>query len=242
MDHNTQILIGLIVYGIIMFGLGFYYRPRFDSFAQGVKEWLNRHFGTKIVRGKVAKPKPPRTPEEMLIEKVGEIPIDDKILDIINKPPMDDYERELFDPGIGVRLNGQPSIREQVLARDSLVPVVVFNSKIVSGQWTCPYTNKQMTLPSEIEIDHIVPLAEAWISGAKNWNNSKRSSFSRDIDNLISVSSAANQQKGAKGPDKWLPAITTVRAWYIQRWAYTKVKWNLGMSQEEILAMSKYSQ
>ncbi len=244
MDQNTQILIGLIVYGIIMFGLGFYYRPRFDTLNARIRKRLSDLFGTKIVRGKpTTKAKPKATAEQLKIVKVGEYgPIDGHTFDVIVKPPIDDYVRELFDHSINQRTNGNWSAREQVLQRDSLVPVTLANGKIVAGQWQCPYTGQTFTSPTQIEIDHIVPLAESWICGAKYWTNKQRSEFSRDLDNLIAVSGTANQQKGRKGPDEWMPAVTTSRVWYLQRWVYSKQKYNLGMSEAEILAMAKYSQ
>lgn len=244
MTPEMQILIGAVIYGIICFGLGFYYRPRVDAFFESIRSKFGKAFGPKTVKGpRPATKKAPVDPATLVIKKVGVYNIDDHDFDLIIKPGIDDYDRDLYDPGTTTRLNGNWSPREQVLIRDSLVEVTVTNNKITAGQWKCPYTGQTFLDPKQIDVDHIVPLAESWICGAKLWNKKQRNTFCRDLENLIAVSSEANREKGRYGPDKWMPYVKTIETqrWYIQRWLYTKKKYNLGMSESEILAMSKYA-
>lgn len=240
MDQNA--IIGLLIYGIICLGFGFYLRPRVDEFLATIRASLKGLFGTRIVKG-ARPPKPIRKPEDLAIKVVGTYPIDEHEFTVIVKPPIDDYERDYYDPGVTTRVNGEQwSPRQRVLMRDSLVQVTVRDGRIVGGQWQCPYTGNIYLDPAQIDIDHIVPLCESWISGAKNWNKSALSAYSRDLDNLIAVSSEANREKGRYGPDRWMPPLASCHLWYIQRWIYTKKKYNLGVSKEEILAMAKYAQ
>ncbi len=241
MDATTAIII--LIYGIIMFSLGFYYRPRIDAFLEQILGGFRRAFGRKTVRrGKTVK-KPVKA-EDLVIKKIGNYNIDGHDFDVIIKPGIEDYKRDEYDPGTTTRIGRNWSPREQVLIRDSLVEVTVIDGKIRAGQWKCPYTGQIFLDPSLVDVDHIVPLAESWVSGAKNWNKAQRNTFCRDLDNLIAVSQTANQQKGRKSPDQWMPPVDSPQThlWYIQRWIFSKKKYNLGMSEAEILAMAKYAQ
>ncbi len=71
--------------------------------------------------------------------------------------------------------------------------------------WLCLYTGALVTNPSELDIDHIVPLRYAWYRGAFKWSQEVRKQFANDIENLTPVINYANRSKGAKGPDEWLP-------------------------------------
>ena len=77
--------------------------------------------------------------------------------------------------------------------------------KVISGSWYDPYAEQTYSDPQDIDIDHVVPLAEAWRSGASSWDDKRRESYANDPLVLLSVEDNANQKKGDKGPEAWKP-------------------------------------
>jgi len=77
--------------------------------------------------------------------------------------------------------------------------------RVVSGRWISPFSNQVIQNASDIDIDHLVPLAWSWNRGAGQWSREKRRKFANDLINLWPVEAALNRSKGAKGPDQWLP-------------------------------------
>lgn len=96
--------------------------------------------------------------------------------------------------------------RSQVLARD-LVDVVRKQGRcaVTSGTLHDPYTATTVTSVSKIQIDHVVPLAEMWRSGAAAWPPDQRTAAANDLRNLLAVQGKTNQSKGDKTPDEWMP-------------------------------------
>ena len=77
--------------------------------------------------------------------------------------------------------------------------------QVTAGRWISPFTGTVIHDPREMDIDHVVPLKWAWEYGANRWSGEKREQFANDPINLLSVEARLNRQKGAKGPDEWLP-------------------------------------
>ena len=123
--------------------------------------------------------------------------------------------------------------RQEVLQRESLETVEIKNCRVVRGKWYDAYSGQFYTQTSKLDIDHIIPLKEAWESGADKWTAKKRKEFANDYDNLIAVSRSLNRQKGAKDPAEWLPPHTEYICEYIARWIYIKEKYNLKMDLKE---------
>lgn len=76
--------------------------------------------------------------------------------------------------------------------------------RVVSGRWVSAFTGNVIQNASDIDIDHVVPLAWAWDRGAGEWPGEKRERFANDPINLLPVEASLNR-KGARGPDEWLP-------------------------------------
>ncbi len=75
-------------------------------------------------------------------------------------------------------------VRDAALIRDGRKERVEQYCDVVSGRWFDPYGGQRYTNPSDIDIDHIVPLANAWRSGASKWTTAKRERFAnipRDV-------------------------------------------------------------
>ncbi|WP_030429928.1 HNH endonuclease family protein [Allokutzneria albata] len=152
--------------------------------------------------------------------------------------PMTGYSREEF-PHWGT-VSGTCNTRETVLKRDGTNVQTNASCAAVSGSWFSPYDGKTYSAASDIDIDHVVPLAAAWRSGAKAWTKDKRKQFANDLVNpqLIAVKDTVNQQKGDQTPDKWKPPVQGYWCTYAKMWTRSKSKWGLTITQAEKGALS----
>lgn len=146
------------------------------------------------------------------------------------------YERSLFRHWIDASGNGCDTRRE-VLIRESLTPVTIGSGCSISGgSWFSAFDGVTTTNPSEFDIDHLVPLKEAWESGAHNWDANTRRAFANDldlVDSLIAVSARSNRSKGDRDPADWMPPRSEYHCHYIASWVKVKVKWQLTVDQAE---------
>lgn len=120
--------------------------------------------------------------------------------------------------------------RAEILIRDSLVPVKFATERhcrVVSGMWICPYTGHVIFDSSDIDIDHVVPLAYAWYHGGSRWARGIRVRFANDPDNLLAVENRINRSKGSRGIRKWLPPRKDYRGKYIALWHRIQKKYRL---------------
>lgn len=129
--------------------------------------------------------------------------------------------------------------RAEILADRSKVPVTG-KCTIKTGQWKDPYTGQTFETAKEVEIDHLIPVAEAYRSGAWAWSQERRVEFYNDTSLLVIASGAANSTKRDKDPSKWLPPDTSYALEYIKRWARGKVKYGLTADEEENAYLGKY--
>lgn len=138
--------------------------------------------------------------------------------------------------------------RQEVLAAESLVPVTwsADGKKVVAGLWYDPFAGMTFTAPlvvkpsgrkyAIVQIDHIVPLKEAFESGAKNWTKAKRVLYANGLANpghLLAVHGPTNASKGQKDPGEWLPPNKKFHCAYVRMWTRIKIKWDLTMDQAE---------
>jgi hypothetical protein len=102
---------------------------------------------------------------------------------------------------------------------------------ISKGIWVSPYTMKTITDKSNIDIDHIVPLKDAWDSGADKWNNQKRYEYANSKQVLIISDSTSNSEKSDNSPDAWMPNKN--KCGYLIKWIDIKDDWNLSVTKQE---------
>ena len=119
------------------------------------------------------------------------------------------YDRDLFHHWIDADGDGCDT-RDEVLIAESVTTVQVSQPgcTLSGGQWVSLYDGVQTTDPSTFDIDHMVPLAEAWDSGAWNWDAQQREAFANDLTHaeaLIAVSASSNRSKGDQDPAEWQP-------------------------------------
>jgi hypothetical protein len=138
------------------------------------------------------------------------------------------YDRDLFPHWITI--TGSCNTREQVLKRDGTGVVVNSSCAPTSGSWRSPYDGATWTNPSDIDIDHMVPLAEAWQSGAWAWTTAQRQTFANDLGGpqLWAVTDNVNQSKSDQDPATWQPPLSSFRCTYVRAWI--QVKWNYDLT------------
>ena len=125
--------------------------------------------------------------------------------------------------------------RAEVLIEEAVVkPKIGKGCTLNGGKWISSYDEKIITKASALDIDHLVPLAEAWRSGAWNWTAIEREKFANDLTNsqtLLAVSLGMNRSKGDKDPAKWLPLKNQCK--YIQDWLFVKSQYKLNVDEVE---------
>jgi hypothetical protein len=127
--------------------------------------------------------------------------------------------------------------RQEVLARQSDQEALKWDNegcKVASGRWTCPYTGEVFTNPRDLDVDHMVPLANAHVSGGWWWTAERKQAYANDLNDpchLWAVKAAANRSKGKKAPDEWLPDKDVCS--YVGCWLQVKVRSGLTLSARE---------
>jgi Protein of unknown function (DUF1524) len=143
------------------------------------------------------------------------------------------YDRALFPHWITI--SGSCNTREQVLKRDGSSVVVDSSCSPTSGSWYSPYDGATWTNAADVDIDHMVPLAEAWSSGAWAWTTSKRQTYANDLGGpeLWAVTDNVNQAKGDQDPAEWQPSRTAFRCTYARAWIQVKWYYSLTIDSAE---------
>ena len=147
------------------------------------------------------------------------------------------YVRALFEHWRDIDGDGCDA-REQVLKRDSvtLPQVDPYKCKVIAGDWVSPYDGARWSDPTDIDIDHVVALKEAWDSGAWAWSAATRKAYANDTSDkrtLLAVTDNVNQQKSDKDPSNWVPPLKSYVCTYLGNWISVKARWNLSMDQSE---------
>ena len=146
----------------------------------------------------------------------------------ILQPEAVPYSRSLYPHWLDLDGDCRDS-RHEVLAAQSTRRVRWSEDgcKVESGRWSDPYTGDTFTDPRQLDIDHIVPLAEAHRSGADHWPTGQRAAFANDPDNLVAVDRSANRSKADGDPLSWLPPEVGQWCAYVDRFVAVKRKYRL---------------
>ena len=104
---------------------------------------------------------------------------------------------------------------------------------MIAGEWTSDYDGVTTTDPSTIDIDHVVPLDNAHISGGWAWTPAQRLAYANDQADLWAVSAKSNRAKGAASPDQWRPPNEAIWCLYARRWLAIKIHWALTATTRE---------
>jgi hypothetical protein len=130
--------------------------------------------------------------------------------------------------------------REVVLKRDGTNVQTGSDCAPTSGSWKSPYDGGTWTAASDVDIDHVVPLAAAWRTGASSWTTAQRQAYANDLTDpqLIAVTDNVNQEKGDKSPDQWKPPLTGYWCTYAKMWVAVKTKFKLTVNTAEKTALT----
>ncbi|KAF8910273.1 hypothetical protein CPB85DRAFT_1305940 [Mucidula mucida] len=149
------------------------------------------------------------------------------------------YDRDLFHTWITIE--GTCNTRESHLKAITRI-TVNSDCTAASGRWVSPYDNVATTLASDLDIDHVVPLKEAWVSGARSWTSAQREAFANDVTRpqLAAVTDNLNQSKGDKDPAEWMVPLSSFVCTYVRAWVTVKHFYSLTVDQAEYNALSSY--
>ena len=155
----------------------------------------------------------------------------------VDQSTMLPYDRELYEHWTDADGDCLDT-RQEVLIAESQSPPKLDSTgcRVLEGLWFDPYTGQHVTDPSRLDIDHLIPLAEAHRSGARSWTPEERRLFANDLlhpDALIAVTAASNRSKGDRDPALWLPPNESYRCQYVRQWVIAKVTWGLEMDPVE---------
>ncbi|WP_328317244.1 HNH endonuclease family protein [Streptomyces sp. NBC_00388] len=147
------------------------------------------------------------------------------------------YSRDKFPHWI--TQSGACDTREVVLKRDGTNVVQSSTCAATSGSWYSEYDGATWTASSDVDIDHMVPLAEAWRSGASSWTTAQRQAYANDLTRpqLIAVTDNVNQSKGDKDPATWLPPRAAYKCTYVRAWVEVKHYYKLTVDSAEKTAL-----
>ncbi|MEU7907975.1 HNH endonuclease family protein [Actinoplanes sp. NPDC049118] len=148
------------------------------------------------------------------------------------------YSREKFPHWRSAGSNCD--VRDTVLKRDG-TKVKFSGCNVVAGTWVSVYDGDRIADPGKVDIDHMVPLANAWRSGAGSWTTQEREDFANDLDDpqLVAVSASSNRSKGDQDPSTWKPERTDAWCEYAQDWITVKAKWKLTVTTAEKSALTE---
>lgn len=143
--------------------------------------------------------------------------------------------------------------REAALYRDAKPGTVVIldaNKKettdvnkacsIKSGDWIDPYSNKEITNPSGLDIDHVIPLSYVAQHGGQVWDKKKKEKYANDLSDphhLLAVSASENRSKGDKGPSAYQPKVGQCS--YAVYWVNVAKTWNISITSADKSALEK---
>jgi hypothetical protein len=171
-------------------------------------------------------------------------------LDILGKlavkgrAPKEGYDRSMFMDGW--RKEGSCDKRNIILKRDLRNTAIAENGCVVlSGVLYDPYTAADINFirgpgtSDDVQVDHIVPLSDAWQKGAQDFSYKKRNNFANDPLNLLAVDGSANLQKSDGDAASWLPPNKIYRCAYAARQIAVKSKYGLWITKAEEDAFSR---
>jgi hypothetical protein len=148
------------------------------------------------------------------------------------------YDRDKFEHWIDADSDCRDT-RDEVLAQESRVRVTG-SCDVVEGEWMSYYDKLTWRQSSDVDIDHMVPLAAAWDSGAKRWNAGTRRRFANDLGDrraLVVVTDNVNSSKGDRDPAEWLPPHH--KCLYVEQYTAVKMRWALRVNRPEKRALTR---
>ncbi len=151
----------------------------------------------------------------------------------VRREVRDGYDRDLFVHWIS-QGDGCDTRDRVLIAEARRAPAVSSDCTLTGGRWRSYYDGVTTTDPSGFDIDHLVPLAEAWDSGARGWSDRRRQRFANDLGDrrsLVAVTASSNRSKSDQDAREWLPPRQRCR--YLREWLAVKLRWGLRVDRAE---------
>lgn len=127
--------------------------------------------------------------------------------------------------------------RGEVLLAEAVAPPTVLSScRVASGRWFSRLDGVRTADVGRLGIEHLVPLAEAWQSGARRWAAARRAALANDLGYRPSLNVGTERVLAARGtaePQRWLPPRRASRCTYLAQWVAVKWRWRLGVDRAE---------
>jgi hypothetical protein len=211
--------------------------------------WAAACLAATSLTGALAGPVAARAAEPAGSDAAGEIVTTTPRAAVESLPLADEvregYERTKFRHWVDADRDGC-NTRQEVLVEEAIVaPTVGERCALTGGLWYSYYDNLVWEDPSRLDIDHMVPLAEAWDSGASAWTAEERQAYANDLDEaraLVAVTAGANRSKADQDPAEWLPPDRHAICRYITEWVVVKVRWGLTVDGSEQAALADQAQ
>jgi hypothetical protein len=162
---------------------------------------------------------------------------------VVAKEANGGYDRERYF-GTWTDADGDcQNTRQEVLAGETSGPLTYMNGgcEVSSGRWVTSWDNRVHPSVFTLQIDHTVPVHEAWGSGARYWSQSRRMAFYNDLGDprtLDAQTTDLNLDKGGQSPQNWMPPEN--RCAYIEKWVAVKIRWGLTVNSGEKAALVRY--
>lgn len=152
--------------------------------------------------------------------------------------PLTKYNRQKHFGGWIKPIKGEcMNTRALVLVRDSQSKVDTNNNcSVLTGEWHDPYTDMNFNKASDIQIDHVVPLKNAYMTGAHSWDYLKRCLYANYLGSkthLLPVNGSENERKGDRSPREYMPPSKQYTCQYLRNWLEIKYVWKLAMTPLE---------
>lgn len=168
-----------------------------------------------------------------------------EMLPVKGKAAKTGYSRDQFGPTwADVDRNGCDT-RNDMLARDLREVAIKPGRKpcvVISGVRQDPYSGTEIIHQkgnSKVDIDHVVALGQAWVSGAQQIAPEQRKALANDPENLVVVSGSDNRAKGDREASAWLPPNKASRCSYVAAQIHVKTKYKLSVTVAEKVIMTR---
>ncbi|WP_331756075.1 HNH endonuclease family protein (plasmid) [Streptomyces anulatus] len=167
-----------------------------------------------------------------LVEAIGKIPVAEE--------KRTGYERDSFKHWVDEDDDSCTTRAEVLLTEAVTAPEQGARCSLSGGSWLSYYDEAEVTDAKKLDIDHMVPLAEAWDSGAHAWTPERREAYANDLGSdrsLVAVTAKTNRSKADRDPAQWMPPAESATCTYLVDWTATKLRWTLTMDDAEKTAL-----